>query len=451
MKFSRKIKLTDPIIPYFADEKTSEEDIKKFSENTFYAAINNCHWGALKLFYSEVEFLTLASKYIDINKSLILYVGAQPGFRLKYLFIKAFFPKINMLLYDPRPFDIEESEQIIIKTGSDGWFSDEKINEVLKIADGRQILYISDIRLNDDDAYVRESMIHDDMQQQQRWGIKMSAEFMLLKFRMFFYSKNPKEVNFINNKLPEQYADQIIYTKNTEKHNDIHNWMLYLKGSIYTQLYAKPRSTESRLFVKKIKYHKDSDKYSKEDQEKYKMKYYDNMLYEGLFNYFNLKKRNAEIVYGKSDKLIKYLPGQKVSYTSASEYYIIKKYLQFTKRSQPSEKIKVSFKAILNKIIEVYTFLNNRYNNNLIICGQFKALKGIKRKENSGERYTTVKKYVEDNVDKFIKYCNKQFKTLRKSKFVDEETKDKFIKSFKTDKNMFFDINNGIIKRKQAR
>lgn len=442
MQFSRKIKLTDPIIPYFPADKGSEEDIKKFSTNVFLTTLNNCHWGALKLFYSEVEFLTLAGKYIDINECLILYVGAQPGFRLKYLFIKSFFPKINMLLYDPRPFDIEESEQIIIKTGADGWFSDEKIEEVLTIANGRKILYISDIRLSDEDAYIKENIIHDDMQQQQRWGVKMSAEFMLLKFRMFFYSKSPKEVDFINNKLPEQYADKIIYKKNPEKHNDIHNWMLYLKGSIYTQLYAKPRSTESRLFVKKIKYHKDAEKYSKEDQDKYKMKYYDNLQYEGLFNYFNLKKRNAEIVYEKSDKLVRYLPGQKVSYTSASEYYIIKKYLQFSK-------IKASFKNILNKIVEVYIFLNNRYTNNLIICGQFKAFKKTKNTEEIKEKHESIKKLIEENLDKFIEYCNEQFRTLSKSKLVDEGMKNKFIKSFKSGWNQFFDIKDGVLTRKK--
>lgn len=442
MTFSRKIKLTDPIIPYFTPDKSDEQNIESFSNEVFYATLDNCHWGALKLFYSEVEFLVLASKYIDINECLVLYIGAQPGFRLKYLFVKNFFPKIHMLLYDPRPFDIEESEQIIIKTGADGWFSDDKIDEVLEIANGRKILYISDIRLSDDDAYVKESMIHNDMQQQQRWGVKMGADFMLLKFRMFFYtSGNPKEVNFIDNTLPEQYKDKIVFKKNKEKHNDIHNWLLYLQGNIYTQLYAKPRSTESRLFVKKIKYHKDHEKYTLEDQEKYKMRYYDNLQYEGLFNYFNLKTRNAEIVYGKSDKLVKYLPGQKISYTSASEYYIIKQYLKYAN-------IKLTFGAILNKIIEVYTFLNNKYNNNLIICGKFKALKKVKQVKGDDEKYKTIKKYIEENMDQFIEQCNKQFERLKKIKLVDEYTKSKFINSFKSDKNEFFDIKNGEIVKK---
>ena len=49
--------------------------------------IENCHFGAIKLFYSEVEFLLKCSKYVDINECLILYIGAQPGYRLKYIYI----------------------------------------------------------------------------------------------------------------------------------------------------------------------------------------------------------------------------------------------------------------------------------------------------------------------------------------------------------------------------
>jgi transcriptional regulator with XRE-family HTH domain len=45
---------------------------------------------------------------------------------------------------------------------------DVSLNEVLEIANGRKIIYITDIRLSDDDAYTKESLIHDDIQKQQR-------------------------------------------------------------------------------------------------------------------------------------------------------------------------------------------------------------------------------------------------------------------------------------------
>jgi hypothetical protein len=149
---------------------------KDDSLKTFY----NCHYGTIKLFYSELEFLLKCSKYVDLDECLILYIGAQPGYRLKYLFIKEYFPNIKMLLYDPLKFDIEEDEQIIIKSGKDGWFDDDKIDEVLKIANNRKIIYISDIRISDDDHYKKELFIYEDLIKQQRWAINMGADFILL-------------------------------------------------------------------------------------------------------------------------------------------------------------------------------------------------------------------------------------------------------------------------------
>ena len=201
----RIISQSDPIIPYTSllekehsnpDDvnsdyyNSSEDEISKLSifKDEIIPLSKNCKWGALKLFYSELEFIILVSKYININECLVLYIGAQPGFRLKHLFIKHFFPKMKMLLYDPLPFDITEDENIIIKTREAGWFTDDTVNEVLTIADGRKIIYITDIRLTDDDDYTKENLIHDDLQKQQKWGLMMGAEFMLLKFRMFFCS-----------------------------------------------------------------------------------------------------------------------------------------------------------------------------------------------------------------------------------------------------------------------
>ena len=60
-------------------------------------------------------------------------------------------------------FDIKEDENFIIKTDKDGWFDDDKINQVLEIANGRKILYISDIRLSDEEFKIKENLIYEDM------------------------------------------------------------------------------------------------------------------------------------------------------------------------------------------------------------------------------------------------------------------------------------------------
>src|SRR3989338_2929754 len=441
MKFSRKIKFSDPIIPYKLKkdyEKDNNIIPEEFiSDEAMYTMTNNCHWGQLKLLFSEIEFFTLVSKYVNIDDCLVLYIGAQPGERLKYLYIKYFYPKMHMLLYDPLPFDIEETDQLIIKTGSAGWFSDEKIKEVLKIADGRKIIYMSDIRIPEpDDTYLREKIIYENMQDQERWGILMGADFMLFKFRSFYYKTNPDEVDFIQNSITDKYAEHIVYKKNRKKHDDIHKWWLYLKGTIYTQLYAAVRSTESRLFVKKIKYYKDANKYKKEEQEKYKMRYYDNILYEGLFNYFNLKKRNSEIVYRKSDRLVDYLPGQKISYTSASEYYIIRQYLKSVKQ-------KPSFKNVLKYIVISYTVLSNYFNNDLIRCVKFMELEKMKKNEKHKDRYKIFAEKLKGNIDEYINKTNNQFNNIRRTKLLDNKTKNDFIKSFRQFSGTFFILQNG--------
>ena len=158
MKFSRTINFSDPKLNYLENKDNINLLLKKM--------LYNCHFGSLKLTYSEIEFLVYCSKYIDINNCLIVYIGAQPGFRLKKIFIDLLFPNLKFLLYDPLPFDIQEDNNFIIKTNKEGWFDDNKINEVLKIANGRKILYISDIRLSDENFKIKESLIYEDMLKQ---------------------------------------------------------------------------------------------------------------------------------------------------------------------------------------------------------------------------------------------------------------------------------------------
>ena len=439
--FSRKIHMSDPVLPYMEDRT----DKLKYFDDVVIHTITNCHWGALKLFYSELEFMVHVSKYVDVNECLVVYVGAQPGFRLKHLFIKHFYPKMKMLLYDPRDFDIKEDEQIIIKTGAFGWFTDETVDEVLKIANGRKIIYITDIRLSDDDVYTREYLIHDDMQKQQKWGVMMGAEFMLLKFRMFFYQKNPNEVNFIDNSIPEKYSDKLVFKKDLNKHNSIDKWLLHLDGSIFSQIYAGARSTETRLFVKKIKYYKNNNKYKLEDQEKYKMKYYDNIQYEGVLNYFNVMVRTKKLKLEKAKniwKLCDHIPGFDISYSSASEYYIICKYLQ-------SQNIKPTFKNVLSKILLVHTFLNNKYANNMIMCGLIQNIKYKMTKSNNLYENESEKKIVTHKLDKITndktKRINEQLNNIINTDYIDEELKQKYIKSIKKSNQYYYLDNNNKI------
>jgi len=155
MKFSRIINFSYPKLDYLENKDNIDLILKKM--------LYNCHFGSLKLTFSEIEFLVYCSKYININECLIVYIGAQPGFRLKKIFIDLLFPNLKFLLYDPLPFDIQEDDNFIIKTNKEGWFNDEKIKQILEIANGRKILYISDIRLSDEKFKIKENLIYEDM------------------------------------------------------------------------------------------------------------------------------------------------------------------------------------------------------------------------------------------------------------------------------------------------
>lgn len=425
-KFKRTIHLTtDPVIPYGTDE-TNETTL------TF---LTNCHWGALKLFYSEIEYLTIVSNYIDISKSncLIVYIGAQPGWRIKYLYVDKYFPNTNWLLYDPLRFDIESSNEIIIKTGDDGWFSDDKIAEVLSIAKSRKIVLISDIRMtNDDNEYENEKLIYGDMLKQQRWGIAMNAEFMLLKFRLFFYKYNPKEIDFIDNNAIYNEFKSIMKVKLDEKKQKTkYSDLLYLAGRIYTQIYAPIRSTESRLFVKKNKYYVNC----KSNCDTYKFKYYGTIQYEGAFNYHNTIRRNQQFDYKLSSKLSKYIPGSFPNFENASEYYIIRKYLKLHNDK------KMRFSDILNEIIFVRLSLGERYHANQVSCKYWKAIQKLIVKSSHASFFDN---YFIPYLRQQIAKINKQFDQLKKTSLVDSDTIQKYI-TVHNCSNMLFKINNGEI------
>jgi archaellin len=359
-----------------------------------------------------------------------------------------------MLLYDPLKFDIEEDEQIIIKSGKDGWFDDNKIEEVLKIANGRKIIYMSDIRISDDDFYKRELYIYEDLLKQQRWAINMGADFILLKFRLFFYQKDISEIDFINNDYvytDNLIKDKIIFKKDDNLHNKNSYNMLYLSGKIYTQILQGARSTETRLFVKKIKYHKNIDnivKYvnlPKESVEnKYLFKYYSNDKYEGVLNNFNIYTRQKS--FSSDINISKYIIGLEDDYTSKSIYYITKKWMKKNNK-------KINIDTIIELIIKTLTFFYKRYNNNLVICINKKLTANYYKNTNKPRDvdfdksiYDDRKKIFFENLNKKMEYWNKQIKMLNTLN-IDRFIINDYINSHKTQGQNYYDIKNNMFVR----
>jgi hypothetical protein len=399
-KFSRKLKYDFPW-----NEPFSESSI-----------INSrCHHGQRKLLYSEIEFFTYVSKYIILSECLIVYIGSAPG--THQIVLMPLFSNCSFLFYDPRKFDFEEKQNIIIKTGKDGFFSSDKIPEVLKIANGRKIIYISDIRREASNEIVYEDAIW-----QQEWGILMNAEFMQLKMRFPFSICNKEGICDKPNPIINDYdinkiKNRIIIMNKKKEHH-----MLYLFGNIYTQIYPSQSSAETRLYVQKNKYltEKFKRKYNllKKDDENYLTIYYDTLKYEGKCNFFNNHVRNKKTIYKKSNKLKEYIIGYDDSYDKASEYYIIEQYFKYFIKINPS------FENILDKIFEIHYGISKLSGMNLVLCSVSTTLSNkifIKKlnlySENTPDNYNNdiELKKKKDKLSKYIVLLKENIKMIQYS------------------------------------
>eukprot|EP00927_Polykrikos_kofoidii_P072197 TRINITY_DN68341_c0_g1_i1.p1 TRINITY_DN68341_c0_g1~~TRINITY_DN68341_c0_g1_i1.p1 ORF type:complete len:448 (-),score=67.16 TRINITY_DN68341_c0_g1_i1:100-1443(-) len=113
-----------------------------------------CHWGQRKLLISEIEFLT---RYYDQAK-VVVYAGAAPGVHL--LCLAQLFPKLKLVLVDPRPFssDVEKAARDPCFGGPGpratielrrSFFTDDTARE---FAGQTGLLFISDVRGSVDEA-----------------------------------------------------------------------------------------------------------------------------------------------------------------------------------------------------------------------------------------------------------------------------------------------------------
>eukprot|EP00045_Choanoeca_perplexa_P009328 m.89364 g.89364 ORF g.89364 m.89364 type:complete len:581 (+) comp14855_c0_seq28:189-1931(+) len=193
------------------------------------------HWGQRKLLMCEMEFLT---KYGDLAP-LVVYAGAASGTHIELL--AKYFPEHCFVCVDPAPFarNLKESDKMLLRQEL---FTDE----VAKEFEGRDVLFMSDIRAADPDLMtegVIEKQVFDDQAAQMRWHNIMKAKMSMLKFRLPYAAEG-----------------------NTT----------YLKGEIWLPIWAPITTTEARLLVT-----------GHEEVE------YDNLKYEEQMFHFNTVTRVA--------------------------------------------------------------------------------------------------------------------------------------------------------------
>jgi|UniRef100_A0A6C0DZ61 hypothetical protein len=350
---------------------------------------SKCHSGQRKLFFSELEFLTRCGKYYKFDECCVLYVGAAPGTHTNLL-IKMF-PDLHWVLYDPNQFDINQkyiNKNVDIHTGYDGFFTDDKIQDVLnnKFVKNRKILFICDMRLDTKQEQILKELID-----QQRWIIKMGASMWSLKMRV------PYNFDEITEYDMSDIKDKI-YEYDSFKIKP--GYLLYLYGNIVTQLYAKPYSTEMRL-IGKIK-----------KNGKYKFKLWHNKTYESNCLYFNEVDRYNDFIYDKSNLVPEHLLEYTNNYEHVGEYYIVKKYLKiFKDENDFPATIKAMYK--INNELRQLTHRDFYTCINWTIKDEIKDIKKLNKTKNDIDKI--IKDYKE-YYEKYKKYIIEQKKVLEKTK-----------------------------------
>lgn len=316
IKFTSKMRVLnldkDPKRPWKANDDAN---------NPF--RFDTCHWGQMKLMYTEVEFLTLAASSHDLTKCTVVSVGAAPGHSVSLL--RKMFPDLKFILVDPAKFVAKQDSHVTILNT---FFTDSTVPQILKQteSEGRKILFISDIRITVEDESEFEQAVFNDMLSQQRWGTQLNAEMIMVKFRMPFSDERqgPRDMRYDYNLLAQNNSNTnttslITLAKSVPKDPNMvqPGKMVYLDGDLRLQLYPPTDSAETRLISKKGK------------NGKYTLKTYDYLAYEQTMAHYNSITRRRKYTYPNSTMIAQNIGGfDPTSFESASEVCIVNDYLR---------------------------------------------------------------------------------------------------------------------------
>lgn len=368
----------------------------------------NSHWGQLKLFYAELEFLNICHSLTD---SVVIYVGAAPGTHINYLI--EFYNNLHWILIDPNPFHIQENSYIKI---CNEYFTDKMIPELLNhdfVKTCKHILFISDIRTNP-----IEDVVFKEMLDQQRWLLKLNADMSMLKFRLPYTLKDKKS------EWGYDFSDIKKYIKLPRGRPPLgeHN-MCYLKGDIYMQIYPPSFSTETRLIINK--------------SDNFKMCYYNTLKYEGKCFYYNIYTRNADMTYKLSAELKKHIIGCKDTYETCSIYYIIEQY--FKNRGDSCSLLNIC--TMLYKInrlhSKIFVTINNiKYVKSLGMIIMYTCYEKIKSEEKYAYNYnrdTDIYKTITATYESSMSYNLQQIEFFRNGTLLSKLEYDSQIKRLELD------------------
>lgn len=270
------------------------------------------HYGQLKLYLTNLQFITKCWDPVKHPRPKLVYVGAAPC-SWGILFAQKF-PMFEFHLYDPEDFDITLQEYDKNDTTKNvksdinmgdiylykRLFTDEDAKEW---KNDPSVFFVSDIRPFTYEKHGNESekVVHECMMFQQEWIKDMVPAFSQVKFKLPFSSN---------------YVD-------TAKKGDF--IYLYLDGRVYFQQWVGPLSTEARLV----------------SSPPYKSIEYDYKIYEEMMYHHNVVDRDpSETIYknvfskrcGPYPKLAIY--GLYNDWDSTMTIRIIQEYIEKVKESE---------------------------------------------------------------------------------------------------------------------
>lgn len=199
------------------DKPTKYEDIEnkgRAKYNEVKMLSDKTHHGQLKLFFSEMFFLTKCSQPGDT----VLYVGAAEGYHTNKLV--ELFPELQYDLWDPRRFETLPARNVKINRR---FFTDDVAR---KYKNGNKLLFMCDMRNLDianfkkkEQGDIADNIVSGDMMLQAKWAKIMRPRHAFLKLRFPYYDYECNKAIF-----------------------------KYLKGDVYLQPFS-PWSTEMRLLT----------------------------------------------------------------------------------------------------------------------------------------------------------------------------------------------------------
>lgn len=148
------------------------------------------HLGQRKLLLVETLYLI---DHSHLSKNIV-YIGAAPAVHIPFL--ATLFPNNIFYLFDPKPFSIKQSNQIIIKQE---YFNEASVNHL-----DSDFIIISDIRSEINNKMTEteiDLVIENDMKLQEKWIDNLNPKSALLKFRL---SRSSESFKYLGGKLLTQ-------------------------------------------------------------------------------------------------------------------------------------------------------------------------------------------------------------------------------------------------------